>query len=137
MVWKKYEDQTRDEVIQNRFTAYLQSAVSRQRAAYIDKLNRMKGFVNLDLSNVEDIRYDLEAEAMKSFPLHLQIQNEDLFLSIAELTEREQYVFFRRALGELSMEEMAVELGMSYKAVAATYYRAIRKLKKRMQGGVK
>ena len=135
MVWKKYEDQTIDEALQNRFTGYLQSAVRRQRAAYIDKLNHLKYFVNADLSNVEDISYDLEDELLKSFPLHLQIQNEKLFLSIAELTEREQYVFFHRALEELSMEEMAAELGMSYKAVAATYYRAIRKLKNRMQGG--
>ena len=135
MVWKKYEDQTRDEALQNRFTGYLQSAVNRRRAAYIDKLNRVKNFVDVDLSNIEDVSFNLEEESLKSLPLHLQIQNEDLFLSIAELTEREQYVFFHRALGELSMEEMSVELGMSYKTVAATYYRAIRKLKKRMQGG--
>ena len=135
MVWKKYEDQTRDEALQNRFTGYLQSAVNRRRAAYIDKLNRVKNFVDVDLSNIEDVSFNLEEETLKSLPLHLQIQNEDLFLSIAELTEREQYVFFHRALGELSMEEMSVELGMSYKTVAATYYRAIRKLKKRMQGG--
>lgn len=134
MVWKKYEDQTREESLQNRFTGYLQSAVNRQRSAYIDKLNRMKNFVDVDLTNIEDMNFNLEEETLKSFPLHLQIQNEELFLSIAELTEREQYVFFRRALGELSMEEMAVELGMSYKAVAATYYRVIRKLKKRMKG---
>ena len=113
MVWKKYEDQTIDEALQNRFTGYLQSAVRRQRAAYIDKLNHLKYFVNADLSNVEDISYDLEDEVLKSFPLHLQIQNEKLFLSIAELTEREQYVFSHRALEELSMEEMAAELGMS------------------------
>lgn len=137
MVWKKYEDQTRDEVLQNRFTAYLTSAVNRRRAAYIDKLIRLQNTINLDLSNVEDESFDLEAEALKNFPMHLQIQNEDLFLSIAELSERERYVFFHRALGELSLDEMAAELGMSYKAVAAVYYRTIQKLKKKMQGGAK
>ena len=75
MVWKKYEDQTIDEALQNRFTGYLQSAVRRQRAAYIDKLNHLKYFVNADLSNVEDISYDLEDEVLKSFPLHLQIEH--------------------------------------------------------------
>ena len=34
MVWKKYEDQTIDEALQNRYTGYLQSVVRRQRAAY-------------------------------------------------------------------------------------------------------
>lgn len=140
MVWKKYEDQTRDEVLQNRFTAYLTSAVNRQRAAYIDKQIRLQNIINtinIDLSNVEDESFDLEAEALKSFPMHLQFQNEDLFLSIAELSERERYVFFNRALGELSLDEMAAELGISYKAVASVYYRTIQKLKRKMQGGAK
>lgn len=140
MVWKKYEDQTRDEVLQNRFTAYLTSAVNRQRAAYIDKQIRLQNIINIiniDLSNVEDESFDLEAEALKSFPMHLQIQNEDLFLSIAELSERERYVFFNRTLGELSLDEMAGELGISYKAVASVYYRTIQKLKRKMQGGAK
>lgn len=140
MVWKKYEDQTRDEVLQNRFTAYLTSAVNRQRAAYIDKqicLQSIINIINIDLSNVEDESFDLETEALKSFPMHLQIQNEDLFLSIAELSERERYVFFNRALGELSLDEMAAELGISYKAVASVYYRTIQKLKRKMQGGAK
>lgn len=140
MVWKKYEDQTRDEVLQNRFTAYLTSAVNRQRAAYIDKQIRLQSIINIiniDLSNVEDESFDLETEALKSFPMHLQIQNEDLFLSIAELSERERYVLFNRALGELSLDEMAAELGISYKAVASVYYRTIQKLKRKMQGGAK
>ena len=51
MARKKYEDQTREEALQNRFTGYLQSVVRRQRAAYIDKLNRSMDFVNVDLSN--------------------------------------------------------------------------------------
>lgn len=137
MVWKKYEDQTRDEVLQNRFTAYVASAVNRERAAYIDKLNRLRDFISCDLSETKDENFDLEEEALKSFPLHLRLQNEDLFLSIAELSEQERFVFFNRALGEMSLDEMAAELGMSYKAVAAAYYRTIRKLKIKMQGGSK
>lgn len=135
MVWKKHEDQTRDEVMQNRFTAYLTSAISRRRAEYIDKLIQLQNHLSFNSSNVADKNYDVEEEVLKSFPLHLQIQNEDLFLSIAELSEREQYIFFNRALGELSLAEMAEELGMNYKAVAAVYYRTIQKLKKKMQGG--
>ena len=137
MVWKKYADQTKDEVLQNRFTAYAASAVNRKRAAYIDKLNRLRDFISCDLSETKDENFDLEEEALKSFPLHLRLQNEDLFLSIAELSEQERFVFFNRALGEMSLDEMAAELGMSYKAVAAVYYRTIRKLKIKMQGGSK
>lgn len=134
MIWKKYEDQTRDEVLQNRFTAYLTSAVSRQRAEYIDKLIQLQNYLSFNSANIPDKSFDVEDEVFKSFPLHLQIQNEDLFLSIAELSEQERYIFFNRALGELSLNEMAAELGMNYKTVAAVYYRTIQKLKKRMQG---
>lgn len=135
MIWKKYEDQTRDEVLQNRFTAYLTSAVSRRRAEYIDKLIQLQNQLNFNSANIVDKNFDVEEEVLKSFPLHLQIQNEDLFLSIAELSEQERYIFFNRALGELSLNEMAAELGINYKTVAAVYYRTIQKLKKRMQGG--
>ena len=135
MIWKKYEDQTRDEVLQNRFTAYLTSAVSRRRAEYIDKLIQLQNQLNFNSANIVDKNFDIEEEVLKSFPLHLQIQNEDLFLSIAELSEQERYIFFNRALGELSLAEMAAELGINYKTVAAVYYRTIQKLKKRMQGG--
>ena len=135
MIWKKYEDQTTDEVLQNRFTAYLTSAVSRRRAEYIDKLIQLQNQLNFNSANIVDKNFDVEEEVLKSFPLHLQIQNEDLFLSIAELSEQERYIFFNRALGELSLNEMAAELGINYKTVAAVYYRTIQKLKKRMQGG--
>ena len=135
MIWKKYEDQTSDEVLQNRFTAYLTSAVSRRRAEYIDKLIQLQNHLSFNLSNIADKNMDIEDEVFKSFPVHLQIQNEDLFLSVAELSEQEQYIFFNRALGERSLAEMAAELGMNYKTVAAVYYRTIQKLKKRMQGG--
>lgn len=134
MIWKKYEDQTRDEVLQNRFTAYLTSAVSRRRAEYIDKLIQLQNHLSFNSDNIPDKNFDVEEDVLKSFPLHLQIQSEDLFLSIAELSEQERYIFFNRALGELSLNEMAAELGMNYKTVAAVYYRTIQKLKKRIQG---
>lgn len=134
MIWKKYEDQTRDEVLQNRFIAYLTSAVSRRRAEYIDKLIQLQNHLSFNSDNIPDKNFDVEEDVLKSFPLHLQIQNEDLFLSIAELSEQERYLFFNRALGELSLNEMAAELGMNYKTVAAVYYRTIQKLKKRIQG---
>lgn len=135
MVWKKYEDQTKDEVVQNRFTAYLNSAVNRQRGYYITKINSLNRIMNFE--EIIKPRFDLEKEAFNDLPLSLRIENEDLFLAVAELSEKERYVFFRKALGELTMDEMAKELGISYKGVASIYYRTIQKLRKRMQGGKK
>lgn len=137
MVWKKYEDQTADEVIQNYFTSYLATAVGRKRTAYIDKLNYLRNFVSFDFSNMEDESFDLEKAAFKSLPIHLRLENERLFLAVTELSEREKYIFFQRVLGEMSLSDIAAELGMSYQAVAVAYHRIIHKLRKRIQGDVK
>lgn len=136
MIWKKYEDQTRDEALQNKFTAYLHVAVKRTRCEYISKMNRINCFVDKDLSGLENENYDLEVEALKNFPIRLQIQNEALFLAIAELSERERYIFFQRVLNDTPMEEMALQLGLTYKGIATIYYRTIKKLKAKMQGGI-
>ena len=53
------------------------------------------------------------------------------------LTERDRYVLFARALAERSFEELAAELGLSYKGIAAVYSRAIQKLKKEMEDAEK
>lgn len=37
-------------------------------------------------------------------------------------------------LDERSLDELAAELGLSYKGFAAIYYRAIQKIKKKMKG---
>lgn len=80
-----------------------------------------------------DNAFDLE-EALSEIPLYMRLQNEKLFWSLSALTERERYVFFNRALDEKSLDELAAELGLSYKGVAAIYYRSVQKIKKKMKG---
>ena len=45
------------------------------------------------------------------------------------IKEKERYVVLARILDEKGFDEIADELGIGYKGVAAIYYRAIRKLK--------
>ena len=134
MVWHRNAGQDPDEILQNRFTAYLLSAVQRRRAEYIDAKVRACQMSSLDEKICEDRKFDLDREALKSFPLFMELQNEKLFQSLSDLSERERYVFFNRALDEKTFDELGWELGLSYKGVAAIYYRTIQKVKKKMKG---
>ena len=125
MVWHRNEGKDPDEILQNRFTAYLLSAVHRRKAEYIDKIVKEQQIASLNENIVMDADFDLEREALQSIPLFMRLQNEKLYRSLSELSERERYVFFNRALDEMSLDELALELGLSYKGVAAIYYRAI------------
>lgn len=134
MVWHRNAGQDPDEILQNRFTAYLLSAVQRRRTAYIDAKVRECLISSLDEKICEDRKFDLDREALKSFPLFMILQNEKLFQSLSDLSERERYVLFNRALDEKTFDELGWELGLSYKGVAAIYYRTIQKVKKKMKG---
>ena len=52
--------------------------------------------------------------------------------ALGQISDRERYIFFARALEKRSFDDLAAELGMGYKGVAAAYYRAVQKLKKEM-----
>lgn len=134
MVWHRNEGQNPDEVLQNQFTAYLLSAVHRRRAAYIDAKVKENQISSLNEKICEGREFDLDREALKSFPLPMRLQNEKLYRSLSELSERERYVFFNRALDGKSLDELALEIGLSYKGVAAIYYRTMQKIKKKMKG---
>lgn len=134
MVWQRNEGYEQDDILQNRFTAYLLSAVQRGKAQYIDTLMKAQQTSTLIEETAMDSVFDLEGEASQGIPLYMRLQNEKLFLSLSRLTERERYVFFTRALDERSLDELASELGLSYKGIAAIYYRTIQKIKKSMKG---
>ena len=52
--------------------------------------------------------------------------------ALGQISDRERYIFFARALEKRNFDDLAAELGMGYKGVAAAYYRAVQKLKKEM-----
>lgn len=52
--------------------------------------------------------------------------------ALSQISDRERYIFFAHALEKSSFDDLAAELGMGYKGVAAVYYRAIQKLKKEL-----
>lgn len=133
-MWKNHDDQIKDEILKNCFTAYIASAVQHRRIDYIKQLERRQE-IN---GHMEKIYYpesfDLEGAALKDLPFTMKMENEALMQVFLQLEERERYVLLKRIIDETSLDDLANELGLSYKGVAAVYYRAVKKIRKRMRG---
>ena len=76
----------------------------------------------------------LEQEVMERLPLWENIESGALLYALKQIDERERYVFLARVLDKRPFDVIGVQLGLSYKGAAAVYYRAIRKLKKSIEG---
>ena len=135
MVWHRNEGRDSDDVLQNKFTSYLLSAVKRRRALHIDSALRERKLGEMIEDTATDESFDFEAEYFWDAPVSMKIQNEKLYQALFELSKRERYVFFNRVLEEKSMDELAAELGLSYKGVAAVYYRTVQRIRNKMRGG--
>ena len=53
----------------------------------------------------------------------------ELYSALSAIREKERRVFLARVLDEKGFDEIARELGLSYKGAAAIYYRTIAKLR--------
>ena len=131
-------------LLQNQFTAYLVRAVRRRKKEILRaQMNQQERELYVDL---EEYFYALSApEAPLEELVHdeptsfddMYFENKKLERALWQLSERDRYVLFARALAERSFEELAAELGLSYKGIAAVYSRAIQKLKKEMEDAEK
>lgn len=124
--------QSENEILQNQFTAYLATAVMRRRKDYIEKISRHNVEYLTD-SVLPEYEYTLEQDVFADLPLEMQLENTALFKALKELNPKERHVFFGRVLDGKDFEVMAGELGLGYKGIAAIYYRAIHKIKKKME----
>ena len=51
------------------------------------------------------------------------------------LSERERYIFLSKVLGEMSLSEIALSLGITYGAAAMSYHRTVLRLRNAVGGG--
>lgn len=115
--------------VQNQFTAYLTKALRNARAQYIrNKLRRLQ--IELALDEIEYLTLPAEN------PMEKLAEAEDLLAALQFIKEKERYVLLARVIEEKGFEEIAADLGMSYKGAAAIYYRTVEKLR-RILGGDK
>ncbi len=133
-MWNKNLGQIPDEIQQNRFTAYVTIAVQRRKKDYMSQLKKYRDTMcTLEEADLQETA-QTEDMAGEGLPVLMRLQNESLLQALLTLGEREKYVVLNCALEKKTFAELSLELGLSYKGVAAIYYRAIQKVRKRMGG---
>lgn len=124
-----YRNNGSDEInaVQNQFTAYLTTAIRNARVQYIrNKVRHLQ--IELTIDEIEYLGIPAENQMEKL------TDAEDLLAALQIIRKKERYVLIARVIDEKGFEEIAGELGMTYKGAAAIYYRTLEKLK-RMLGG--
>lgn len=116
------------DILQNQFTSYLSFAVSNARIDFIRaKIARLKREQVTDQYEILLTQEVIEVEAI--------FENEALTQAIKDIREKERHVFLARVLDDKKFKEIAEELGMGEKGVAAIYYRTVKKLRDILEGG--
>jgi len=125
---KRNNGSTEQEKLQNRFTAFITTSITRARIDYLRKEKSRSRRT-----------YDMEDEKLALIPDETDFvsklcESDSLAHALRQLDERERYVLLARVLEEKSFEEIADKLGLKYKGVAAVYYRTIAKLRNLLGG---
>lgn len=116
------------EILQNQFTAYVKKAVHNRRIRYLLEQSRKNQW---ETPYVE-IEYMLfHGEDRMENVIDFEVIHQALRL----IREKERYIVLARVIEEKSFDEIADELGMTYKAVTSLYYRVMKKLRTYMEGG--
>ncbi len=128
-MFKKNDGKNYADILQNRFTAYLKTSVRNTRLTYLKSKNRQRRFELI--GTVSD---DLFCDTHDYFMQVIELC--DLWSALNAISSRERYVVLGHILDEKRFEELAFELNIPYKTVASIFYRALKKLRDKMNGGV-
>ena len=129
MNWHKKNRNDPDDILHDTFIAYLATAVQRRRQLYIEQLQKAQR-ANNSLNRLLNARmFEAKTDKETGLPLLLQLESEKLHNALMNLSERERYVFLAFVLDEKNYTQLAQELNIGYKGVAAIYYRTLKKLK--------
>ncbi len=128
---------TEDEVLQNFFTAYLREALRHQKRDYLrGQENYQTAYYQL-CAEEESHLLNWDRELLAQLPWGKQIDRNTFSNALAQLTERERYVFLSCAVAGKDYSALSKELGIGYKGIAAIYYRTRKKLQKQLEGKLK
>lgn len=131
---KRNDGKTEHEILQNQFTAYLLTAVKRQKVNYLRRCGKLQRIeIPLELQEF-DLFIQADIDLTEHLPFLEQIENPVLYTALLQARERDRYIFLTRVLDERSFLELSKELGLSYKATTHIYYRLIEKIKEMMGG---
>jgi len=126
-MFKRNSGSHEHDILQNQFTSYLSFAVSNAKIDFIRaKIARQKHEQITDPTELLLTQDVVEVDAI--------FENEALAQAIRDIREKEREVFLARVLEEKKFKEIAEELGMGEKGVAAIYYRTVKKLRDILEG---
>ncbi len=122
---------TKQEKLQNRFTAFITICINRARIDYFHENDTRSQYT-----------YYVENEQIALIPDNTTfISNlytkDTLVYALKKLSDREYYILIAHVLEGKSFDEIAINLDLKYKGVAAIYYRTILKLKRSLGGKFK
>lgn len=123
----KNSGKNESKVLQNQFTSFLAVSVNNAKLDYLR--SRLRRLHRELLIEEPDIYFASVVDCTELFS-----DKEALDIAMQEIKENERYIVIARVLHDKGFEEIARELEMGYKGVAAIYYRAIKKLNKVLRG---
>lgn len=129
MNWHRNNNNNQDKILHDTFTAYLTTAVYRRRLLYIKQQKRVQKANNCLDQLLINTRLNTAINKEDELPIMLQLESEKLYNALMHLSERERYIFLAFVLEEKNYSQLAEELNIGYKGVAAIYYRTLKKLK--------
>ena len=116
-------DGSREEYqIQNQFTAYLQVALKRRKNACLSQRHRQQQPISAEAWENEYFRR-----------MELLMEYRAVLEALDQLQKRERYILLARILEERSFTELAQELQIGYKGAAAIYYRALSRIREKLE----
>ncbi len=134
---KPNKGKSEDDILQNRFTAYLITAIKRHKIRYLNRKDeQQQSEISIDEHGLE-FQFSIEDDLLYTLSLLEQIENEDLLLALKRARERELHIFLTHIIEDRSFAELSKELGISYKAVTHLYYRFMDKIRKELGGDEK
>lgn len=126
-MYKRNDGADQINALQNQFTAYITTSMHRGRLLYL----RRKARLYQRETALEEFHIVLldETDSFEQLEVNQAIGN-----ALKSIKEKERHIFLARIIEEKSFTEIASEMDMGYKGVAAVYYRTIEKLR-RLLGG--
>lgn len=124
---------TEDQVLQNRFTAYLLVAIRRKKAEYSEKRARAESAEQaMETDRLFALRCEGEEHWLEQYMESQSIRSAVLY-ALQQLQEKEQRIVLEHLLLAWTFSKIAIAHGMQYKTAAAVYYRAIQKIRRELK----
>ena len=125
--------QSYDEILQNRFTAYVERALSRKRMRFYTRY-MMQQIHEVPLEEADNNEELASAEEIISDDFYPEMfENIKLLKALKMISPEDMMIIKLHVLYGLSYESIANSMGVSWSAVSSRYNRAIQKIRKYME----